>query len=151
MYTEEHKLFRNSLRTFLQKEVVPYIDDWEEARRTPGEIWKKMGQMGFLGLGYPEEYGGMELDFFYDVIFCEETSKVFSGGFTITQLVVQYMSGPYILKHGSDALKKKYLPGLISGELISCIGISEPGAGSDAANIQTTAVREGDHLSLIHI
>ncbi len=144
-FSEEHELFRQSLRTFLQKEVVPNINEWEENRRTPRDIWKKMGDMGFLGLSYPEEYGGMNLDFFYDVVFCEETSKVFSGGFTITQLVVQYMSGPYILKYGSDRLKKKYLPGLISGELISSIGISEPGAGSDVANIQTTAKREGDY------
>jgi len=104
-----------------------------------------MGDMGFLGLGYPKEYGGMELDFFYDVVFCEETSRVFSGGFTISQLVVQYMSSPYILKYGTEALKRKYLPGIIDGTLVGCIGISEPGAGSDVANIQTAAVRQGDH------
>ncbi len=144
-FTEEHQLFRQSLKAFLEKEVTPHIDQWEEDRRIPREIWKKMGAMGFLGLSYPEEYGGLGLDFFYDVIFCEETSKVFSGGFSITQMVVQYMSGPYILKHGSDKLKQKYLPGIISGELISCIGITEPSAGSDVANIKTTARREGDH------
>ncbi len=144
-FTEEHELFRESLRTFLQKEVVPYIDTWEEQQRIPRDIWTKMGKMGFLGLSYPEKYGGMNLDFFYDVIFAAETSKLFSGGFSITQTVVQYMSAPYILKYGSEKLKDKYLPGLISGELISSIAISEPGAGSDAANIQTTAIREGDH------
>jgi acyl-CoA dehydrogenase len=144
-FTEEHEMFRDSLRTFLQKEVVPNIDTWEEQGQIPRHIWKRMGEMGFLGLGYPAQYGGMELDFFYDVVFCEETSKVFSGGFTISQLVVQYMSGPYIMKYGSESLKEKYLPGIISGEKISCIGISEPGAGSDVANIQTTAIREGDH------
>lgn len=144
-FTEEHTLFRQSLRAFLEKEVVPYIDEWEEQRKTPRSIWKKMGDMGFLGLGYPETYGGLELDFFYDVVFCEEISRCFSGGFAINQMVVQYMSGPYILKHGSEALKQKYLPGMISGELISCIGITEPSAGSDAANIKTTAIRDGDH------
>ncbi len=144
-FTEEHEMFRSSLRAFLQKEVVPYIDEWEENRRIPKSIWKKMGDMGFLGLAYPTDYGGMELDFFYDVVFCEEIAKVFSGGFMITQLVVQYMSGPYILKYGSEKLKQKYLPGIISGELISCIGITEPGAGSDVQNIQTTAIREGDY------
>jgi alkylation response protein AidB-like acyl-CoA dehydrogenase len=144
-FTEEHELFRESLRSFLQKEVVPHIETWEEQGRIPRDIWEKMGDMGFLGLGYPKEYGGMELDFFYDVVFCEETSRVFSGGFTITQLVVQYMSSPYILKYGSETLKKKYLPGIINGKGIGCIGISEPGAGSDVANIQTTAVRQGDH------
>lgn len=144
-FTEEHEMFRESLKTFLQKEVVPNIEEWEENQRIPRDVWKKMGEMGFLGLGYPAKYGGMDLDFFYDVVFCEETSKVFSGGFTITQLVVQYMSGPYLLKYGSDKLKDKYLPGIISGDKISCVGISEPGAGSDVANIQTTAVKDGDH------
>ncbi len=144
-FTEEHELFRESLRNFLHKEVLPNIEEWEANRRTPRDIWKKMGEMGFLGLGYPEEYGGSNLDFFYDVVFAEETSKMFSGGFTITQLVVQYMSCTYLHKYGSDRLKEKYLPGIISGELISSIGISEPGAGSDVANIQTTAIKNGDH------
>ena len=144
-FNEEHQMFRESLRAFLDKEVLPNIDQWEEDRRIPRSVWKKMGEMGFLGLSYPEKYGGSELDFFYDVVFCEETTKVFSGGFTITQAVVQYMSGPYILKYASDFLKEKYLPGIISGDVISAVGITEPGAGSDAANIQTTAIKDGDH------
>jgi len=144
-FTEEHELFRQSLRDFLEKEAIPNIEQWEEDRRTPREIWKKMGDMGFLGLAYPEEYGGMGLDFFYDVVFNEELGRCNSGGFAITQQVVQYMSGPYILKYGSDYLKKKYLPGIIAGEVISSIGITEPGAGSDVQNIQTKAIREGDH------
>jgi len=144
-FTEEHELFRQSLKAFLNKEVLPHIDEWEEEKRIPKEIWKKMGDMGFLGLSYPEAYGGTELDFFYDVIFLEETSKVFSGGFAITQSVVQYMSAPYLLKYGTDQVKQAYLPGIISGDMISCIGISEPSAGSDVANIKTTAVLEGDH------
>jgi len=101
--------------------------------------------MGFLGLSYPKEFGGMELDFFYDVIFAEEVSKVFSGGFAANCTVVQYMSAPYILRYGSPLLKQKYLPGIISGDLVSCIAITEPGAGSDVANIQTKAILEGDH------
>jgi len=144
-FTEEHNMFREGLKAFLQKEVVPYIDEWEEARRIPRDIWKKMGEQGFLGLGYPAAYGGSELDFFFDVIFCEETSKVFSGGFAITQSVTQYMASTYIAKYGSEALKQKYLPGIISGDLIASIGITEPSAGSDAANIKTTATLDGDH------
>ena len=144
-FTEEHELFRESFRAFLEKEVRPNIDQWEEDRRIPRDVWKKMGEMGFLGLSYPEEYGGMSLDFFYDVVFNEELGRMNSGGFAITQQVTQYMSGPYILKYGSEELKKKYLPGIISGDLICSIGITEPGAGSDAANIQTRAVKEGDH------
>ena len=144
-FTEEHELFRQSLRTFLEKEALPNIDKWEEERRTPRDIWKKMGDLGFLGLSYPEKYGGMELDFFYDVVFNEELGRMGSGGFAITQQVVQYMSGPYILKYGTEELKEKYLPGLISGELISSIGITEPGAGSDVQAIKTKAIKEGDH------
>jgi len=144
-FTEEHEMFRTSLRDFLVKEAKPNIEKWEEDRRTPRDIWKKMGDMGFLGLSFPEEYGGSNLDFFYDVVFNEELGRLNSGGFAITQQVVQYMSAPYILKYGSDHLKKKYLPGTISGDLISCIGITEPGAGSDAQNIQTRAEDKGDH------
>lgn len=144
-FTEEHELFRESLRSFLDKEVKPNINQWEEDRRIPRDIWKKMGEMGFLGLSYPEEYGGMNLDFFYDVVFNEELGRMNSGGFAITEQVTQYMSGPYILKYGSEALKQKYLPGIIKGELICSIGITEPGAGSDAKNIQTRAIKDGDH------
>lgn len=144
-FNEEHEMFRESFRNFLEKEVRPNIDTWEEERRVPKTIWKKMGEMGFLGLSYPEAYGGSNLDFFFDVVFNEELGRMNSGGFAITQQVTQYMSSPYILKYGSKALKQKYLPGIISGDLISSIGITEPGAGSDAANIQTKAIREGDH------
>jgi acyl-CoA dehydrogenase len=144
-FTEEHEMFRESLRAFLQKEVLPHIDQWEEERQIPKSVWKKMGDMGFLGLSYPEEYGGSNLDFFYDVVFTEEIAKVYSGGFAVTQSVVQYMSAPYILKYGSEELKKKYIPGIVSGDLISSIAITEPSAGSDVANIKTTAKLEGDH------
>ncbi|MEM7657037.1 MAG: acyl-CoA dehydrogenase family protein [Bacteroidota bacterium] len=144
-FTEEHELFRQSLRAFLEKEAIPHIDQWEEERRIPREIWQKMGEMGFLGLSYPEEYGGAGLDFFYDVVFNEELGRTNSGGFAVTQQVTQYMSTPYILKFGSEQLKQKYLPGVISGEAIASIAITEPGAGSDAQNIQTRAVRQGDH------
>ena len=144
-FTEEHELFRESFRSFLEKEAIPNINQWEEERRIPRSIWKKMGEMGFLGLSYPEEYGGMGLDFFYDVVFNEELGRTNSGGFAITQQVTQYMSGPYILKYGSEKLKQKYLPGIISGDLICSIGITEPAAGSDAQNIQTKAIKQGDH------
>jgi len=144
-FTEEHEMFRQSLRTFLEKEAIPNIDKWEEDRKTPRDIWKKMGDMGFLGLSYPEEYGGLGLDFWYDVVFNEELGRCNSGGFAITQQVTQYMSCPNLLKYGSEQLKQKYLPGIISGDLISSIGITEPGAGSDAQNIKTTAVKDGDY------
>src|SRR5690606_32981722 len=120
-FTEEHLMFQESLKAFMKKEVIPNIDTWEEEQRIPTEVWKKMGDLGFLGLGFPEEFGGSDLDFFYDVISVEALAKVFSGGFAITQAVVQYMSSPYILKHGSQQLKEKYPPNPISGDAIGGI------------------------------
>jgi acyl-CoA dehydrogenase len=145
MFTEEHKLFRQGLRDFLDREVMPNIDKWEEEQRMPKDLWPKFGEMGYFGLNYPEKYGGIDADFMYSVIFMEEISKCESGGFMILPAVQQYMSSPYIYKHGSEFLKEKYLTKVISGEWICCIGISEPGAGSDVANIQTKAIREGNH------
>ena len=144
-FTKEHEMFRESLRDFLNKEVKGNIDNWESEQKIPREIWKKMGDQGFLGLTYPEKYGGFDLDFFFEVILFEEMSKMNSGGFVITQQVVQSMSSPYILKYGSDFLKEKYLPGIISGDLIGSIGITEPDAGSDVKNIKTRAEDKGDH------
>ena len=144
-FSEEHEMFRKSLRDFLKREVKPNLNKWENDGKIPKEIWKKMGEMGFLGLSYPEKYGGGNLDFFFEVVLNEEMARLNSGGFTITQQAVQYMSGPYILKYGSDMLKSKYLPGIISGNLISCIGITEPNTGSDVQNIQTNAIKKGDN------
>ena len=144
-FTEEHELFRKSLKDFLKREVVPHLNKWEKEERIPREIWKKMGDMGFLGLSFPEKYGGSNLDFFFEVVLNEELGRLNCGGFTITQQAVQYMSAPYILKFGSDFLKDKYLPGIVSGALISCIGITEPNAGSDVQNIQTSATKKGDN------
>ena len=144
-FTEEHDTFRQGLRDFLNKEVAPFIDQWEEDQRIPKELWKKFGDMGYLGLNYSEEYGGAGADFWYSVIFCEEISKMWSGGFAVTPMVIQYMSTPYLYKHASEKLKQKYLVPTLKGELVSCIGITEPGAGSDVQNIKTRAVREGDH------
>lgn len=144
-FNEEHDLFRSGLRDFLDREVMPHIDQWEEERRIPKELWKKFGEMGYLGLNYPEQYGGSEADFFFSVVFLEEIARCFSGGFTITPNVQQYMASPYLHKHGSDFLKDKYLRRAISGEWICSIAITEPGAGSDVANIQTRAIKEGDY------
>jgi len=144
-FTEEHELFRQGLKDFLQREVIPNIDKWEDEQRIPKEIWKKFGEMGYMGLNYSTEYGGEAADFWYSVIFCEEVAKVWSGGFAVTPLVIQYMSTPYLYKHASEQIKQKYLVPTIKGELVSCIGITEPGAGSDVQNIKTRAVREGDH------
>lgn len=144
-FSEEHQLFRQSLRDFLKKEVLPNIDQWEEERRVPKAFWEKFGEMGYFGLNFPEQYGGSDLDFFYSVVLIEEISKCFSGGFAILPMVQSYMATPYLLSHASEALQEKYLPDAIAGKKIASIAISEPGAGSDAMNIQTKAVKDGDH------
>jgi acyl-CoA dehydrogenase len=144
-FTEEHEMFRQSIRAFLEKEALPHIDRWEEQGKIDREFWKKFGEMGYFGLCYPEEFGGSGLDFFYDIVMCEEISKMYSGGFSITAAVQVFMSTPYLQKHGSQYLKEAYLKPAIAGDKIGCIGITEPGAGSDAANIQTRAVRDGDY------
>jgi alkylation response protein AidB-like acyl-CoA dehydrogenase len=142
----EHQVFRESLRSFIQKEIIPNVDTWEEKGEIDKSIWKKMGDMGYLGLIFPEEYGGLNLEFDYSKIFCEELSQCFSGGFTISALVIEYMSATYLWKYGSEFLKEKYLTRVIAGEMVSAVAITEPGAGSDVQNIKTTAVDEGDHF-----
>lgn len=144
-FTEDHEMFRTSIRDFLEKEAIPNIDRWELEGKIDREFWKKFGEMGYFGLNYPEQYGGSDLDFFYNVVMLEEISKVFSGGFAITAAVQVCMSTPYVFQHGSEYLKENYLVPSIAGEKIACIGITEPGAGSDAANIQTKAIKDGDY------
>ncbi len=144
-FTDEHEQFRKTIQDFLKAEAVPHIDQWELDGKIPREFWKKFGEMGYFGLSFPEQYGGSNLDFFYTVIMLEEVSKVFSGGFAITAAVQVCMSSPYILHHGSEYLKETFFKPAVAGEKIGCIGITEPGAGSDVANIQTRAIKEGDY------
>lgn len=144
-FTEEHEMFRKSLQDFLEKEATPNIDQWEAQGKIDKSFWKKFGEMGYFGLNYPEQYGGSDLDFFYNVVMLEEISKLFSGGVAITAAVQVCMSTPYIFHHGSEYLKQNYLAPAIAGDKIACIAITEPGAGSDAANIQTRAIKQGDH------
>lgn len=143
--TAEHQIFRETIRAFIHKEITPHVDQWEQQGEIDRSIWKKMGDMGFMGLNYPEEYGGLDLDFYYSMIFCEELSYCFSGGFTISALVIQYMSAPYLLKYASEELKDRYLKPVIAGDMVSAVAITEPGAGSDVKQIKTTAARSGDH------
>lgn len=143
--TAEHQIFRESLRHFIQKEINPHIDQWEREGQIDKNIWKKMGEMGYMGLNYPESLQGLDLDFYYSLIFCEELTYCYSGGFAISALVIQYMSAPYLLKYGSEYLKEKYLAPVILGDMVSAVAITEPGAGSDVQGIQTTAVLQGDH------
>lgn len=143
-YSEEHEIFRRSLRTFFEREVIPHVEQWEEDCIVPREIWRKMGENGFLCMDVPEEYGGLGLDFLFSVIVIEELARTNHTGLAAplhSDVVV-----PYITSFGSEETKKKYLPGCVSGELISAIAMTEPNTGSDLANIKTTAVHEGDEV-----
>jgi acyl-CoA dehydrogenase len=145
-YSEEHKIFRDSLRKFLDKEVVPHIEEWEEAGIVPRSIWKKMGEQGFLCTSVPEEYGGLGADFLYSVIVTEETTK--SGFSGLTAALHSDIVVPYITAFASEEQKHKYLPGCISGDIITAVAMTEPNAGSDLASMKTSAVEDGDHIVL---
>lgn len=144
-FNAEHELFRTSLREFMSKEVLPHLNEWEEQRQIPRDIWTKMGEQGYLGLNQSEEYGGMNADFFYSVIFLEELGRTGSGGFAAAVGVHEYVSISHIEKVGSELLKQKYLVPAIKGQKIGALAISEPGAGSNVAGVTTTAKRDGDH------
>ncbi len=143
-FTEEHTLFRDGLRAFLQKEVVPHIDDWEKSGTISRDIWKKFGEMGYFGLKTPEAYGGMDLDIFYTVIFLEELQRINSGGFAAAMWAHQYLAMTHLLAEGSDAIKDKYLTASVNGDMIGCLCISEPFGGSDVGAMRTLAVKDGD-------
>ncbi|SDB47602.1 Acyl-CoA dehydrogenase [Flavobacteriaceae bacterium MAR_2010_188] len=143
-FTEEHNLFRQSLKDFLKKEVTPHIDKWEKTGVIERFIWEKFGEMGFFGLPYPEEFGGLDLDIFYTVILLEELQKINSGGFAAAMWAHAYLAMTHVNKEGSQEIKEKYLNGSISGELIGCLCITEPFGGSDVAGMRSTAVKEGD-------
>ncbi|ANU16147.1 acyl-CoA dehydrogenase [Planococcus maritimus] len=140
---EEHTMFRKSLRKFLEKEAVPYYEQWEKDRLIPKSFWRKLGDMGFLCPQVEEQYGGLGLDFRYGVIIGEEMERV---GASLTGVGLHNdITVPYIEAYGTDQQKQDWLPGCISGEYITAIAMTEPGAGSDLASISATAVKDGDH------
>lgn len=147
-FTEEHHLFRKSLQDFLQKEVVPNIETWEQTGVIDKFIWKKFGDMGFFGINYPEAYGGLNLDLFYTVILLEELQKINSGGFAAAVWAHAYLVMTHLNTEGSEAIKQKYLTPSIAGDKIGCLCITEPFGGSDVAGMRTTAVKSGDHYIL---
>lgn len=139
VYTQEHELFRETVRTFFEKELVPNHEKWEEAGEVPRDIWWKAGELGILGPMAPAEYGGLDLDYGYNAIVAEETSALAVTGFggCIHNDIVL----TYLYKNASEKLKQKYLPLSCTGEYIGALGMTEPGAGSDLANIRTRAVK----------
>ncbi|GAA4476787.1 acyl-CoA dehydrogenase family protein [Rhodococcus olei] len=147
LFEPEHELFRESYRKFLDLEVAPHHDLWEEQNIVDREVWKKAGEQGFLGMAVPEEYGGGGVhDFRYNAVITEETTRRgFSGiGFMLHNDVV----APYLTDLANEEQKQRWLPGFCSGEIITAIAMTEPGTGSDLQGIKTRAVRDGDHWIL---
>ncbi|SHT30042.1 long-chain-acyl-CoA dehydrogenase [Mycobacteroides abscessus subsp. abscessus] len=145
--TEEHELFRRSLRKMLEREAYPFFEEWEKNREIPREFWLKMGDNGFLCPWIDEGYGGLGLDFMYSVILNEELERV-GQGLSSGVCLHSEIASPYIQKIGTEEQKQKWLPKCLSGEVITAIAMTEPGAGSDLVNIKTTARREGDYYIL---
>jgi len=144
-FTEEHNLFRESLKEFLQKEVVPHIDKWEETGQIERFIWEKFGEMGYFGLALPEKYGGLNLDPWYGVVFNEEINRMNSGGFCASIGAHPGLAMTHINHEASEELKEKYLVPGIEGKLIGAMAVTEPFGGSDVQAVRTTAIRDGDY------
>ncbi len=146
--TPEHELLREQIARFIAREVEPYAAAWEEAGFTPREVLRKMGAAGLFGLMYDAQYGGGEADALTNLVFAEALSQSTFGGFIITVLVHTDMASPHLHHAGTPAQKARYLPGVIAGDTITAVGITEPGAGSDVAGMRTSAKRvtggEGD-------
>lgn len=146
LFSEEHKIFQEAFRKFMEKEATPHYEKWEKEGIVSKELWLKAGEQGFLCPWLPEEYGASGTDFLYSVIITEECSRARNSGFAISlhnDIVV-----PYIASFGSKEQKERWLPKCVTGEYITAIAMTEPGAGSDLAALATTAVRDGDDYIL---
>ncbi len=143
-YKPEHDAFRQSLRRFVSREIEPYANDWDEAGEFPRELYRKAAAVGYMGLGFPERYGGTEGDRFMRIIAMQEIARAGCGGVG-AGLFSHTIGAPPILHRGSEEMKARVLPQILSGEKISALAITEPSGGSDVANLRTTARREGDH------
>ena len=147
VFTADHEAFRQLVRTFVAKDVVPHYASWEEAGRLPREVFEKLGSLGLLGMAVPEKYGGAGIDDYrYNVVLQEEAARALvTLGTVRTQLEVVL---PYLLAYADQEQRDRWFPGLAAGRLLTAIAMTEPGTGSDLAGIRTTAVRDGDHYVL---
>ena len=145
LYTQEHQELQRSVKKFIDTEINPHVDEWEAAEIFPAhELFKKMGDAGFLGINKPQAYGGMGLDYSYQLAFVEALGDVNCGGVPMAIGVQTDMATPALARFGSDELRKEFLAPTIAGDLVCSIGVSEPGAGSDVASIKTFAKKDGD-------
>lgn len=147
IFNAEHEMFRQSIKDFIAKEISPYNAEWEKNKMVSRESWKKLGDNGFLCIQAPEQYGGLNIqDFRYNAILVEELGLSGCSGPAIGYPLHSDIVFPYILHYGTEEAKTKYIPGMISGDLISAVAMTEPGAGSDLQAIRSTAVDKGDHF-----
>ncbi len=144
-FDEQHRQFRDNLRRFVEQQIVPQAEPWEEAGMVPRAVLRQMGQLGYLGIRYPEKYGGSQLDTVYSAILAEELGRSTFGGFAVTVTVHTDMASPHLANFGTPEQLERYLPPIVSGEKICAVAVTEPDAGSDVAGIRTRAVRDGEH------
>jgi acyl-CoA dehydrogenase len=147
-FREEHDMLRDQVRRFVEQEVKPKASAWEEQGFVPRGVLAQMGELGFLGIRYPAEYGGSDMDTLATVVLSEELGRSTFSGFAITVLVHTDMASVHIFNGGSQVQKNKYMPDIVAGKKIVAVGVTEPGAGSDVKAIRTTARRDGDHVVL---
>jgi len=144
-YTPEHEAFRDTIRRFVEKEIEPYVSEWDEAETFPRELYKKAAEIGLLGIGFPEEYGGVDgTDIYHGFIVAEELARAGGGGVQ-AGLLSHTIGAPPINALGTPEQKAKWLPPILAGDKISALAITEPSGGSDVAQLKTTARRDGDH------
>ncbi|KJS32726.1 MAG: acyl-CoA dehydrogenase [Desulfatitalea sp. BRH_c12] len=144
-FTKEHEQVRTALRDFVNKRINPFVDEWEEKGAAPlHALFKEMGELGFLGIRYDEQYGGEGLDYWYETVMLEEIARAHCGGVPMAIAVQTNMATPAIAEFGSEYLKEKYLRAAIRGEMVGAIAVTEPDAGSDVAALRTFARKEGD-------
>src|SRR6516165_11097610 len=145
LFTTDHDEVRRSLQKFIATEINPHVDEWENADIFPAhELFKKMGSLGFLGLNKPVEFGGSGLDYSYALMMAEELGAITCGGVPMAIGVQTDMATPALARFGSDEVRREFLAPAIAGDMVACIGVSEPGAGSDVASIKTSARSDGD-------
>ncbi len=148
-FTKDHDLVRKSVRDFVNKEINPHVDAWEETGMIPlHDLFRKMGELGFLGIRYDEACGGEGLDYWYETIVLEECARIHCGGVPMAISVQSCMATPALEEFGSDHIKQTYLKPALKGEKVAAIAVTEPDAGSDVAALKTTARRDGDHYFL---
>ncbi|MCY0150725.1 acyl-CoA dehydrogenase family protein [Hoeflea sp. G2-23] len=143
-FSDELTMLRDQIRRFVEAEIVPHGDAWEEAGKVPREVFAKMGELGFLGMRYPEQYGGADLDTMASVVLAEELGRCTFGGFSADLLVHTDMASPHLANVGTPEQMARWMPGITSGKSICAVAVTEPGAGSDVAGMRTRAIRDGN-------